>query len=362
MRLSGLLVGTLIAFALARPAPPAGAAAQGGSLVPGVRGVAPRAPAGVKIDGDLSEFHDAFSTPVEYFNADLKNRPAQFFYMWDNDAFYAALRTLDEKPADLAPDDQLWEGDAVEWYFDTRRDANFRGTTWGPGAVHCYWTAYKDDRLQPRFCLRPGYLDAIPKTGVEVAARKTPVGADLEFKLPWVNFPGFTPAIDAVIALDGELCYSDGGPRVFRTFAFGSPLNVQQPASLAKVQLVERFETSHWRQTAAVMAPIRIDTVWEQPTRAMVTAMMALPPTHADAIGKVAFRLTDLDGRTLGEYEGTVATLAPYGDFRRATAQWPADVAAPGQHHVTGIVYDRSGRELARVAPRLVSVNMTSGY
>ena len=356
------MLGVLTMMALARPAPDALPKAPVARLASGVRGVAPRAPASVTIDGDLSEFKEAFSTPVEYFNADLKNRPAQFFYMWDDQAFYAALRTLDEKPANLAPDDQLWEGDAVEWYFDTRRNANFRGTTWGPGAVHCYWTGYKDDRLQPRFCLRPGYLDAIPKTGVEVAARRTPVGVDVEFKLPWVNFPDFKPAVNAVIALDGELCYSDGGPRVFRTFAFGSPLNVQQPASLGRVQLVDRFDPSDWRQAGAVMAPIRVDTVWEQPSRALVTGMMALPPTHAEAIGKVAFRLTDLEGRRLSEYDATIQTFEPYGNFRRATAQWPSDAAVPGQHHVTGIVYDSSGHELARIAPRLVSVNMTTGY
>src|SRR5438552_7154008 len=78
------------------------------TLAPGVRGVATRAPQGMKIDGDLSEFREAFATPVEYFNADLKNRPAQFLYMWDDEAFYAGLRTLDQKQANNAPDDRLW--------------------------------------------------------------------------------------------------------------------------------------------------------------------------------------------------------------------------------------------------------------
>ena len=351
----------MLTLGLALPQPPV-VRARAAALAAGVRGVAPRAPAGVTIDGDLSEFTEAFSTPVEYFNADLRNRAAQFFYMWDDEAFYAALRTLDEKPANLAADDQLWEGDAVEWYFDTRRDMNFRGTTWGAGAVHCYWTAFKDGTLTPRFCLRPGYLDAIPKTGVAVAARRTAVGVDLEFKLPWANFPSFKPAVNAVIALDGELCYSDGGPRVFRTFAFGSPLNVQQPASLARVQLVDRFEASNWRQTGAAMAPIRVDTAWEQPSRAMVTGVMALPPTHAESVGRIVFRLSDLDGRTLNDYDATIETFEPTGNFRRATARWPSDAAPPGGHHVTGILYDASGHELARVAPRLVSINMTTGY
>src|SRR5205814_5960311 len=148
-------------------------------LASGVRGVATKAPKEMKIDGDLAEFKDAFATPVEYFHPDLRNRAAQFYYMWDDEAFYAGLRTLDQKQADLADDDHLWEGDAVEWYFDTRRGNDFRNIAWPTdpvGAVHCYWTGYKNDQLQPRFCLRPNFLNQIAKICVEVGARKTEQG------------------------------------------------------------------------------------------------------------------------------------------------------------------------------------------
>src|SRR5437660_9052700 len=126
------------------------ARAQQGAVAAGVRGVATRAPKNMKIDGDLAEFKNAFCTPIEYFSFEtttLRNRAAQCFYMWDEEAFYAGLRTLDEKPANNAPDDKLWEGDGVEWYFDTRRGADFRSEAWptnaAPGAVHCYWVGLK---------------------------------------------------------------------------------------------------------------------------------------------------------------------------------------------------------------------------
>jgi hypothetical protein len=332
------------------------------ALEKGVRGVATRAPAEMKIDGDLAEFSEAFCTPVEYFHADLRNRAAQFFYMWDDEAFYAGLRTLDEKQANHAPDDRLWEGDAVEWYFDTRRKDDFRGIDWGPGAVHCYWTGYNGAEIAPRFCLRPGYLDAIPKTGVEVAARRTPHGAEVEFKLPWVNFPGFEAKLNDVIALDAELCYSDGKERIYRTFAYGSPLSVQQPASQAKIQLVERLAPEHWKQCAAVMAPMRIDTPWGQETKAHAYGYVALPPNHASQIGKVVIRLTDLNGEMLGEHAAVTETIEADGNFLRAMAHWPIDSAAPGSYHAVAILYDANGAELARVAPRLVSVNWEPGY
>ncbi|MGD9855417.1 MAG: sugar-binding protein [Planctomycetaceae bacterium] len=333
-----------------------------GELAPGVRGIATRAPGKVTIDGNLEEFASAFATPLEYFHRDLKNRAAQFFYMWDDEAFYAGLRTLDEKQADLAADDRLWEGDAVEWYFDTRRGDDFRSREWGSGAVHCYWTAYKNEEIQGRFCLRPGYLDAIKKIGVEVAGRRTDYGAETEFKLPWVNFPEFKPRAGEVIGIDAELCYSDGGGRVFRSFVFGSPLSVSQPASQARVQLVDKLERSHWKQCGAVMMPMRCDTPWGQPHKAHAVGSIALPPNHADQIGRIVFLLTDLNGKDLGEFEAETETIQPEGEFARASAHWPSDLAPPGGHHVTAIVYDKSGEELTRVAPRLVSVNMEPGY
>lgn len=336
--------------------------AEANGLAPGVRGVATRAPKTVEIDGDLAEFKQAFCTPVEYFHRDLRNRAAQFFYMWDEEAFYAGLRTLDRKQANLAPNDRLWEGDAVEWYFDTRRGGDFRDTKWGSGAVHCYWTGYTNDKIAGRFCLRPGYLDAIEKLGIEVAARRTETGAEVEFKLPWKNFPNFKPTLGAVIAIDAELCYSDGGPRVFRTFAYGCPLSVQQPASLAKVQLVDRLEPSHWKQCGPVMMPLRVDTPWSQKTKSHARGSIALPPNQAGQVGKVVFQLVGLDGKLLGQYEAKPQVFEKNGNFIRAVAQWPIDVAAPGGHHVSAVVYDRGGKELTRVAPRLVSVNMRPGY
>jgi Carbohydrate family 9 binding domain-like len=336
--------------------------ASAAELKPGVRGLATLAPAGMKIDGDLAEFKDAFGTPVGYFMADLKNRAGQFFYMWDDEAFYCGLRTWDQKQANPAPDNRLWEGDGVEWYFDTRRGEHFRDRQWGPGAVHMYWTAYKNDKLQPRWCLRPDMLEAIKGTGVEVAGRKTSYGAETEFKLPWANFPDFKASADGVMALDAELCYSDGAARVERTFAYGSPLSVQQPASQGTIQLVDRLKPEYWQQTGAVMFPTRCDTAWTQDTKPQVTAFMAIPASLRDEVSRVVFRLLDTQGKQLADYEAIVQTLDADGGFYRATAAWPSDLVAPGQFLLLGIVYDTEGKERARIAPRMVSDHMQPGH
>lgn len=335
-------------------------------LKPGVRGLATRAPANMKIDGDLSEFEGAFCTPVNYFHVQkpdqLKERAAQFFYMWDDTAFYAGLRTLDTKPFNSSDDAHLWGGDAVEWYFDTRRGDNFRAIDWGKGAVHMYWTGFDKAEVKPRWCLRPGYLDAIAGEGVEVGARQTAYGAEVEFKLPWRNFPNFKPAQNEVIALDAELCYSDGGQRIDRIFTYGSPLCVQQPAAQGVIQLVEKLAPEHWRQCGAVLAPMRCDTAWSQKTKALSLGQIALPPDYADQIGNIVFQLTDLSGKALGHHPAERRTLHEAGRFYIAEARWPADAAPPGQHTVIAILHDKSGKELSRIAPRLVSAGWTQGY
>ncbi len=332
------------------------------ALKRGVRGVATRAPVGMKIDGDLSEFSEAFATPIGYFQDRWKDRAAQFYYMWDETAFYAGLRTLDTSPANLAPDNRLWEGDGVEWYFDTRRGGDFRSQRWESGAVHCYWVGLKGEEISPRFCLRPGYLDAIPQTGIQVGAKRTSVGMDIEFRLPWANFPGFRAVKDAVIALDAELCYSDGGARIDRDFVFGSPLSVQQPANLAQIQLVDDLQPTYWEQCGAVMMPIRCDTAWSQETKPMVTAMVALPPNQLEEIGRVIFRVSDLAGATLIETVGEIESMETFGSFKRAVATWPVDLADPGRHHLSAIILDKQLKERCRVAPRMVSVGMKKGY
>ena len=111
-----------------------------------------------------------------------------------------------------------------------------------------------------------------------------------------------------------------------------------------------------------MLAPVRCDTAWSQKTKPQVTAYMALPPNQSGDIGRVLFRLTDGRGSTVGEYQGKVETFEAYGRFQRAVARWPSDLSPPGTYSLIGIIYDRQGRELSRVVPRLVSVGVRPGY
>jgi hypothetical protein len=332
-----------------------------------IRAVAPRASAPLRVDGRLDDaaYQGALCTPVEYFHRDVANRAAQFFYLWDDEAFYVGLRTLDQ--AAYSPEAPLWEGDAVEWYFDVRRGDDFLSRSWpkapNAGAVHCFFTPMNLGEVKPRFTLRPGYEESIPREGVEVAAQRTEHGLEVEFKLPWENFPQFTPRAGEIIGLDAELSYSDGGPRSYRSFVFGSPLSVQQPANLARVKLVDELDQSGWEAGGPVMMPMRIDVPWSQEGEPQVVGQIALPPNGLERVGRIVFQVNDLSGKVLGEFEAKERReLAPTGNFAVREARWPAALAAPGRFQVQAIVFDSQGNELTRVAPRMVSVNIEPGY
>lgn len=328
---------------------------------PAVRAVIPRAAAPPTIDGALNEYADAFCTPVEYFNQNQRNRPGQVYYLWDDEAFFVAVRTLDEHP--FAPRDPFWVGDAVELYFDVRRGADFLHGSWKKGAVHCFFSGVKEAAVEPQFSLRPGFEDAIPNTGVQVASRRTASGMEIEFKLPWVNFPDFKPAVGQIVGLDAELSYSDGVSRSFRTFAFGGPLSVETPANLARARLVDKFQRGDWRECGPVMMPIRIDVPWNQRTPPQVEAFVAMPPNRSAEVGRVEFVLTNLRGEALDEFPADEEQIIEHeGDFVRRAARWPTTLAASGAYLVQAIVYDHDGQELTRVAPRLTSTNMDQGY
>src|SRR5437588_8192959 len=86
-----------------------------------VAGLIPKAQKPVQIDGKLDDWDGAFVTPVHVGHPDFLNRGAEFLYLWDEENLYIGLRCLDQKPAHVGRDDQIWNGDAVEFYLDTRR-------------------------------------------------------------------------------------------------------------------------------------------------------------------------------------------------------------------------------------------------
>lgn len=331
-------------------------------LAQGVRGLVTRASGGVVLDGELKEWTAAFCTPVHYNHANLNERAAQFSYQWDADALYIGLRCLDTRRANPGQGGAVFNGDAVEFYLDTRPSEALRGKEWTEGAVHLFYSPFVGGELAPRWVMRQGIATSqTPMQGVEVAATVKPWGYECEVKLPWVNFPKFKPEPGALLALDAELCSGDGGARTDRTFAYGSPLSVQQPASLGLVELVRAFDPSYFAQTGPAAFPMWVDTPWAQTKRAECVAAVAIPPALADVVGAVEVRLHDAQGQIVKTLPAPVEAFGPEGlGFARAVARWSIDDFAPNTYFATAKVSARTGKTMVMVAPRMVhEANMT---
>ena len=326
------------------------------ALAPGVRGLVTRASGKVVIDGSLREWSEAFCTPVGYGHRDPENRAGQFYYLWDDEAFYLGLRCLDKKQANPGAMTATYDGDAVEFYFDVRPGDGLRGKEWSQGALHFHYAAFQGKELKPRWVIRKGIAtsDTVLE-GVEIAATRQPESYEIEFKIPWANFPDFQPKLGALMAVDAELCSGDGGARVDRTFSYGSPLSVQQPASLGMVELVRSFDPEYLEQVGPSAFPMRVKTPWVQPERAMVEAVVAIPPGFVDVVGLVEVRIHNVDGKIVKTLPAQLESFGPRElGFERAIARWSIDDYAPGAFFATAKLSARTGKVLTTVAPRLV--------
>jgi hypothetical protein len=201
-----------------------------------VVGLIPKVQKPLVLDGKLDDWDGAFVTPVHVGHPDFANRGGHFLYLWDEKNLYIGLRCLDQKPAHVGPDHQIWNGDAVEFYLDTRRGEHLAAAPFGPGTLHLFYTPFTTTDVKPRIQVRdlPAFKDFKPQ-GAEVAAVKTPWGYTAEFKLPWANFPAFTAKAGEIIGIECELCSSDGGPRVDRTFVYSGPAAVGSPSAFGRV-------------------------------------------------------------------------------------------------------------------------------
>src|ERR1700722_3985614 len=98
-----------------------------GAITPGasaqekpVVGLIPKGQKPILMDGKLTNWERAFFTPVHVGPPCFATRGGQFLYLWDEKNLYIGLRCLDQKPAHIGTDNQIWNGDAVEFYLDTR--------------------------------------------------------------------------------------------------------------------------------------------------------------------------------------------------------------------------------------------------
>jgi hypothetical protein len=316
-----------------------------------VAGLIPKTQKPVKIDGKLDDWDGAFVTPVHVGHPDFLNRGAEFLYLWDDENLYIGLRCLDQKPAHVGPDNQIWNGDAVEFYLDTRRGDQLGAKPFAAGTLHMFWTGFTGTDVKPRWAVRdlPEFRDLKLK-GVEVAAEKTPWGYTAEFKLPWANFPNFTPKSGEVIGIDCELCSSDGGPRSDRTFVYSSPASVASPASFGRVQLVDKVDPTQLKLLGRALLPL---SVTKSANYDHLYATACVSPTIAAAVAKIEGKILDGDGKIRKTSAGSRRTLEGSG-LVLWTGNWELFDLPPGTYTLQLAALDKDNAALTTRSVRLL--------
>jgi hypothetical protein len=304
-----------------------------------VVGLIPKAQKPPALDGKLSDWEGAFVTPVHVGHPDFANRGGQFLYLWDEKNLYIGLRCLDQKPAHVGADNQIWNGDAVEFYLDTRRGDKLGAAAFGPGTLHMFYTPFTKSEVKPRLQVRdlPAFKD-FKLQGAEVAGAKTPWGYTAEFKLPWANFPDFTAKAGEIIGIECELCSSDGGPRVDRTFVYSSPAAVGSPSAFGRVQLVDKIEASALQPLGRVLLPLSLT---RSTNYAWLYGTVCVSPTIDGSVAKLEGKLTDATGKVRKTSTGSKKSLD--GGFTLWTGSWEMFDLPAGVYTLEIVATDKSG-------------------
>lgn len=312
--------------------------------LPSVVGVIPRAMQPPQMDGKLDNWTGAFVTPLNATHPDLFNRATHIYYLWDAQALYIGVRALDANPTHITGDNTLYDGDAIEFYLDTRSRDDLGKAAWTPGTLHMFFTAVTGHDIKPRWHVRdlPAFANLNLK-GMEMAAERTPNGYTLAFKLPWVNFPGFTPASGALLGLDIEMGSADGGHRTHRAFAYSSPASVDTPATFGRVMLVEHIETGSLSAYSRALMPFDAQVPGNY---GRIYGVACLSPTIADQVANVNGRLLDAQGKERKRMENPrLTTIA--GHWRQWRGEWETYDLPPGMYTLVLTAQDAQNHVLA---------------
>jgi WD40 repeat protein len=314
-------------------------------------GLIPKAQKPIKMDGKLDGWDGAFVTPVHVGHPDFANRGGQFLFLWDEQNLYIGLRCLDQHPAHIGTDNQIWNGDAVEFYLDTRRGDQLGAAQFSPGSLHMFWTPFTKTDVKPRMQVRdlPVFKN-FKLQGAEVAGTRTAWGYTAEFKLPWANFPNFAPKVGEVIGIDCELCSSDGGPRVDRTFVYSSPAAVSTPAAFGRVQLVDKLDPQALKPLGRALLPLSLT---KSANYAWLYGTVCVSPSISGSVAKLQGKILDKEGKVRKATTGTLKTLEG-SNFTLWSGSWELFDLPPGIYTLELTALDKEGRTITSRTEKLL--------
>jgi hypothetical protein len=209
--------------------------------------------------------------------------------------------------------------------------------------------------VRPRLQVRdlPAFKD-FKLQGAEVAAAKAPWGYTAEFKLPWANFPGFTAKTGELIGIECELCSSDGGPRVDRTFVYASPAAVGSPSAFGRVQLVDQIDAGALQPLGRALLPLSLT---RSTNYAWLYGTVGISPTLESSVARLEGKLLDAGGTVRKTSTGGQRTLD--GGFTLWTGSWELFDLPPGVYTLELVATDKAGAVITSRAEKVLHGNPT---
>jgi hypothetical protein len=217
-----------------------------------------------------------------------------------------------------------------------------------------FWTPFTKTEIKPRLGVRdlPAFKD-FKLQGAEVAGEKTPWGWTAEFKLPWSNFPEFKAKTGEIIGIECELCSSDGGPRVDRTFVYSSPAAVGSPAAFGRVQLVDKIEPETLKPLGRALLPMAMT---KSANYDWLYGTVCISPTIEKAVVKLEGKIVDDSGKVRKTTTGGRKTMD--GGFVLWTGSWELFDLPPGIYSVEITGSDKDGKAVTSRSEKLLHGNL----
>jgi hypothetical protein len=213
-----------------------------------------------------------------------------------------------------------------------------------------FWTPFTGSEVKPQMQVRPlpAFKDIKPD-GADINGEITPWGYTAEFKLPWSNLPPFSPDDGAVIGIDCELCSSDGGRRVDRTFVYSSPAAVNTPAAFGRVKLVEKIKLGDFEPLGRALLPMSLT---KGANYDWLYGTVCVSPTIEKTVGKLDGKIVDAAGKVRKTSTG-FRKVVPGTDFALWWHRWELFDLTPGAYTIVVTALDKEGRVITERTEKL---------
>ena len=304
-----------------------------------ILGLIPKAQKPIPMDGKLTGWDGAFVTPVHVGHPDFANRGGQFLYLWDEKNLYVGMRCLDRS---RHTSDRTTRSGTATRSSSTSTPAGRptrRGGVRPRHAAHVLHPLHED--RGEATVRRPGSarVQGVQAAGSRGRRCQDVLGVHRRVQAARGRTSRLHAKAGEVIGIECELCSSDGGPRVDRTFVYsGAGLRSARPAAFGRVQLVDKIDAGTLKPLGRALLPLSLT---RSTNYAWLYGTVCVSPTIEDRSPSWRGKLLDAAGKCAKTSTGSKKTMD--GGFTLWTGSWELFDLPPGVYTLELVATDKAG-------------------